>query len=322
MDVLSTVFSFQDYGELVALVQNSIWAGAVLGIVGGLIGPFVVARNMPFAVHGISELSFAGASASLLLGVNVVTGSLVGSVIAALLIGVLGSRARDRNSIIAVLMPFGLGLGILCLALYKGRAANKFGLLTGQIVSVDNPQLTFLIVIAAIVVATLLVIWRPLMFASVDPDVAAAAGIPVRTLAIVFMLVLGLATAVSVQIVGALLVLSLLVTPAAAALRLSSHPVVVPVLSTVFAVVSVVGGILLALGGGLPISPYVTTISFAIWVVCRIVGARRDRRGRDRVVRRDQRGGGAPGLPSRTNGTGTTGTGTKPAAGQKEEVPA
>ncbi len=300
MDLWSTVFSFQDYGELLVLVQNSIWAGAVLGIVGGLIGPFVVARNMPFAVHGISELSFAGASASLLLGVNVVTGSLVGSVLAALLIGLLGSRARDRNSIIAVLMPFGLGLGILCLALYKGRAANKFGLLTGQIVSVDNPQLTSLVVISAIVVVTLLLIWRPLMFSSVDPDVAAAAGVPVRTLAIVFMLALGLATAVSVQIVGALLVLSLLVTPAAAALRLTSHPVVVPVLSTVFAVVSVVGGILLAIGGGLPISPYVTTISFLIWVVCRIVGARKDRRGRDRIADREQTGGGDPRLPSGT----------------------
>lgn len=301
MDVWSTVFSFQDYGELVVLVQNSILAGAVLGIVGGLIGPFVVARNMPFAVHGISELSFAGASASLLLGVNVVTGSLVGSVVAALLIGLLGSRARDRNSIIAVLMPFGLGLGILCLALYKGRAANKFGLLTGQIVSVDNPQLTFLIVVSAIVVVTLIVIWRPLMFASVDPDVAAAAGVPVRTLALVFMLTLGLATAVSVQIVGALLVLSLLVTPAAAALRLTVHPLLVPLLSMLFAVVSVVGGILLALGGGLPISPYVTSISFAIWVVCRIVGARKDRRGRDRVAVRDEHDGGAPSLQTGTD---------------------
>jgi len=300
MDVWSTVFSFQDYGELLVLVQNSILAGAVLGIVGGLIGPFVVARNMPFAVHGISELSFAGASASLLLGVNVVTGSLVGSVVAALLIGLLGSRARDRNSIIAVLMPFGLGLGILCLALYKGRAANKFGLLTGQIVSVDNPQLTFLIVVSAIVVVTLIVIWRPLMFASVDPDVAAAAGVPVRTLALVFMLTLGLATAVSVQIVGALLVLSLLVTPAAAALRLTVHPLLVPLLSMLFAVVSVVGGILLALGGGLPISPYVTSISFAIWVVCRIVGARKERRGRDRVAVRDEHDQGGPSLQTGT----------------------
>jgi len=206
----------------------------------------------------------------------------VGSVLAALLIGLLGARARDRNSIIAVLMPAGLGLGILFLALYRGRSANKFGLLTGQVVSVDDPQLGALLVISAIVVVALVVMWRPLTFASVDPDVAAAAGVPVRALGIAFMLVLGLSVAVSIQIVGALLVLSLLVTPAAAALRLTVHPVLVPVLSTVFAVVSVVGGILLALGGGLPISPYVTTLSFAIWLVCRLVSWRRDRSGRTR----------------------------------------
>lgn len=279
LDVLNHILSFENFGELVALVRNSIIAGALLGVVGGLIGPFVITRNLPFAVHGISELSFAGASIALLIGVNVVTGSLVGSVLAALLIGLLGSRARERNSIIAVLMPFGLGLGILCLALYQGRAANKFGLLTGQIVSVDNPQLGWLLGISVVVIATLLVIWRPLTFASVDPDVAAAAGVPVRSLSVVFMLVLGLSVAVSVQIVGALLVLSLLVTPAAAALRLTVSPFWVPVLSVVFAVTSVVGGILLALGGGLPISPYVTTISFAIWLVCRIVGGRREKHG-------------------------------------------
>lgn len=278
-DILTHILSFENFGELVVLVRNSIIAGAVLGIVGGLIGPFVITRNLPFAVHGISELSFAGASIALLLGINVVTGSLIGSVLAALLIGLLGSRARERNSIIAVLMPFGLGLGILALALYQGRSANKFGLLTGQIVSVDNPQLGWLLAISAVVIVTLIVVWRPLTFASVDPDVAAAAGVPVRTLSIVFMLALGLSVAVSVQIVGALLVLSLLVTPAAAALRITVSPFWVPVLSTVFAVVSVVGGILLALGGGLPISPYVTTISFTIWLVCRLVGGRRERRG-------------------------------------------
>ncbi len=287
--VFSHILSFQNFGELVVLVRNSIFAGALLGIVGGLIGPFVITRNLPFAVHGISELSFAGASIALLIGVNVVTGSLVGSVVAALLIGLLGNRARERNSIIAVLMPFGLGLGILALALYQGRAANKFGLLTGQIVSVDNPQLGALLVISLVVIVTLLVVWRPLTFASVDPDVAAAAGIPVRTLSLVFMLVLGLSVAVSVQIVGALLVLSLLVTPAAAALRLTVSPLWVPVLSCAFALVSVVGGILLALGGGLPISPYVTTISFAIWLVCRILGGRREKRGLARARAREGR---------------------------------
>lgn len=270
----SLIFNFTDYGELLWLVRNSILAGAVLGVLGGLIGTFVMSRDLAFTVHGVSELSFAGAAAALLFGVNVVAGSVLGSLVAALLIALLGSRARERNSITAVLMPFGLGLGILCLALYQGRSANKFGLLTGQIVSVDTPQLVAMLVISFIVIAALLVIWRPLAFASVDAEVASAKGVPVRALSLVFMVLLGLATAVAVHVVGALLVLSLLVTPAAAAMRVTARPVLTPLLSVAFAVVSVVGGILLAIGGGLPISPYVTTISFAIYLVCRVVGAR------------------------------------------------
>ncbi len=282
-DLWSQLFDFANYGELLALVHNSILAGAVLGVVGGLIGVFVMQRDMAFAVHGISELSFAGASAALLFGVNVVIGSLAGSLIAAVLIGILGARARDRNSIIAVLMPFGLGLGILFLALYPGRSANKFGLLTGQIVSVDDPQLGWLIAISALVLVGLLVMWRPLTFDSLDADVAASRGVPVRFISLAFMVLLGLAVAVSIQIVGALLVLSLLVTPAAAAMRISSSPLAVPVLSVVFALTSVVGGIMLALGGSLPISPYVTTISFLIYVVCRIAGGRRAARRSGRI---------------------------------------
>ncbi|GGL03440.1 helicase [Salinibacterium xinjiangense] len=277
-DFWSSIFNFSDYGRLLVLVQNSIIAGAILGIVGGLIGVFVMQRDMAFAVHGISELSFAGAAAALLFGANVVAGSLVGSLLAATIIGVLGARARDRNSIIGVLMPFGLGLGILFLALYPGRSGNRFGLLTGQILSVDIPQLGVLIAISIVVLITLLVIWRPLVFDSVDPDVAMARGVPARTLSIVFMILLGLMVAVSVQIIGALLVLALLVTPAAAALRVSSSPIVVPLLAMLFGFASAVGGVLLAIGGSLPISPYVTTISFLIYLGCRIVGRIRGHR--------------------------------------------
>jgi zinc/manganese transport system permease protein len=274
-DIWGRMFNFANYGELLGLVQNSIVAAAVLGVVGGLIGVFVMQRDMAFAVHGISELSFAGAAGALLLGVNVVAGSLVGSLIAAVLIGLLGAKARDRNSIIGVLMPFGLGLGILFLALYPGRSANKFGLLTGQIISVDIPQLGLLVALSVVVLVSLLLVWRPLTFDSLDADVAAARGVPSRALSLGFMVLLGLTVAVSVQIIGSLLVLALLVTPAAAALRVSSSPVAVPLLSMAFGLVSAVGGILLALGGSLPISPYITTISFAIYVTCRIIGARR-----------------------------------------------
>ena len=279
MSVWDKLFSFQNYAELLGLLHNSILAGALLGLIGGLIGVFVVMRDLTFAVHGISELSFAGAAFALLVGFNVVIGSILGSLSAALLIGFLGVRARERSSFIGVLMPFGLGLGVLFLALYPGRAANKFGLLTGQIVAVDDPQLFWMLGVSAIVIAVLAILWRPLMFATVDPEIAAARGVPVRALSPVFMIVLGLTVAMAVQVVGALLVLALLVTPAAAAMRVTASALWVPVLSVTFGVTSVVGGILLALGGSLPISPYVTTISFLIYVVCRITGNRRLRRG-------------------------------------------
>ncbi|MFE5775575.1 metal ABC transporter permease [Brachybacterium sp. NPDC056505] len=275
--VLSQVVDFSDYAELLPLLRNTIIACVALGVVGGLIGVFVMMRDMAFAVHGISELSFAGASVGLLLGAGVVPGSLIGSMLAALVIGVLGSRARDRNSATAVLMPFGLGLGILSLSLYSGRASNKFGLLTGQIVAIDNPQITSLLVICALVAAGLLVIWRPLLFASTDPVTAQARGVPTRALSVVFMVLLGAAVAVSVQIVGALLVLSLLVTPAAAAMRLSASPVRVTLLSVAFALAASVGGVLLAAGSSVPISPFITTISFVIYGVCRLVSGARGR---------------------------------------------
>jgi zinc/manganese transport system permease protein len=271
VDLMDRLFDFSDYDQLIPLVQNSLIAGALLGLMGGLIGVFVMTRDMSFAVHGISELSFAGAALALLFGLNIALGATLGSIVAAVIIAIMGSRAKDRNSIIAVLMPFGLGIGILALALYEGRAANKFGLLTGQIIAVDDPQVFWLIATSLVVVTALLFIWRPLSFASLDLEVAEARAVPTRALGIVFMLLLALAVAASVQVVGALLVMTLLVTPAAAALRLTSSPLLVPILSVSFAVVSVVGGILLALGGGLPISPYVTTLSFAIYLVARVI---------------------------------------------------
>mgnify|MGYP000588910250 FL=1 len=270
-----TLFDFSDYDRLIPLVTNSLIAGALLALVGGLIGVFVITRQLSFAVHGVSELSFAGAAVFLLIGVDVVLGSIVGSITAAIIIGTLGSKVQERNSLVAVIMPFGLGLGILALALYPGRAANKFGLLTGQIVTVDDPQVGWLIGISLTVLIAIAVFWRPLVFASLDSSVAVARGVKVDLIGWLFMILLGLVVAAAVQIIGALLVLSLLVTPAAAALRLSSSQVWVPVMSILFALVSVVGGILLALGGGLPISPYVTTISFLFYLVARALTSKR-----------------------------------------------
>lgn len=276
MDI-TDIIDFSDYDKLLPLVYNSLIAGALLALIGGLVGVFVMNRELSFAVHGIAELSFAGAAVFLLIGLDVVLGSVFGSLIAAAIIAFLGDRAKDRNSIVAVLMPFGLGIGILALSLYPGRAANKFGLLTGQIVAVDDPKLTSMLIMTAIVLIAMVVMWRPLSFASLDVEVAAARGVPVRWLGIAFVIVLGIAVAAAVQVVGALLVLALLVTPAAAALRLSSSQIWVPVLSVVFALVSMIGGIMLALGGSVPISPFVTTISFLIYLIARLIAFVRKR---------------------------------------------
>lgn len=270
-DFFSRVFVFDRYGELLELLSQSIWAGAILGLIGGFMGLFVMIRRQAFAVHAIAEMSFAGAALFLLLGYNVVTGSLLGSLVSALLIALLGARAQETDSIIGALMPFGLGLGILFISLYSGRSANKFSLLTGQIVSVDASQLTAISLGALVILLGLAAIWRPLLFASLDPVVAAAKGVPVRALTLIFMVLLGIATALSVQVVGSLLVLALLITPAASALQVTASPLKALILSVVFAELAMVGGILLALAGSLPISPYVTSISFLIFLICRLI---------------------------------------------------
>lgn len=144
-------------------------------------------------------------------------------------------------------------------------------------VSVGNNGIGLLAVCTAGVIAVLAFVYRPLLFASSDPEVAVARGVPVRALSIVFAVLLGITAAFGVQIVGALLVLALLITPAAAAAQLTANPVRATVLAVVFAEVAAVGGILLSLAPGVPVSTFVTTISFLIYLACRLLGARNRR---------------------------------------------
>ena len=252
----------------------ALLAAALLALVAGLIGPFIVMRQMSFAVHGSSELSLTGASFALLTGFNVGIGALAGSAIAAVLFGFLGQRARERDSAIGVVLAFGLGLAVLFIHLYPGRTGTSFALLTGQIVGVGYSGLTLLIGVTIGVVAVLAVSFRPLLFATADPEVAAARGVPVRALGIVFAALVGVTAAQGVQIVGALLVMSLLITPAAAATRVFSSPGATIAASVVFAEIAAVGGIVLSLAPGVPVSVFVTTISFAIYLVCWAIGRR------------------------------------------------
>ena len=256
-------------------VQQAVIAAALLALIAGLIGPFIVMRQLSFAVHGSSELSLTGASFALLAGLNVGAGALVGSVLAAVLFGVLGQRARERDSAIGVVLAFGLGLAVLFIHLYPGRSGTSFSLLTGQIVGVGYSGLALLVAVAVLVAVVLAVIYRPLLFATVDPEVASARGVPVRALGIVFAGLVGVTAAQGVQIVGALLVVSLLITPAAAAARVCGSPALTIVASVVFAEIAAVGGLVMSLAPGVPISVFVTTIAFTIYVVCWLIGWRR-----------------------------------------------
>src|SRR5689334_3914397 len=261
---MSKLISFEGIGELLALpfVQSALIACAVLGLVAGLLAPLIVARGMAFAVHGTAELAFTGGAAALLLGISVSVGAVVGAVAAGIVFGLLGLRQRERDSVIGVVLAFGLGLGVLMISLYPGRAANKFGLLTGSIVSVDSTNLAVLGAVTAVVLVVLAVCYRPLLFASTDPDVAVARGVPTRVLSPLFAVLVALTTALAVPIVGAILVLSVTIIPGAAAARVTSNPLTATVLAIGIAELSLLGGTLLSLAPGLPISGYVATIAF------------------------------------------------------------
>lgn len=263
-------------------VQHALLASSLVAVISGLIGPFVIMRGMAFAVHGTSELAFTGAAAGLLIDGNPIFGALIGSLVVASVIGFLGVRERERDSSIGVILAFGLGLGILLLSYYRGFATEATNILFGNIFGVSNGQLLLLVVIGVVVFVALAWIYRPLLFASVDPEVALARGINTRTLGIIFLFILAVTVTEAAQVVGTLLVLSLAITPAAAAQRLSARPLVVTALSVGFALLASDGGILASLvGSTIKPSVFVTSISFTIYVVARIIGA--SRRGR-RVV--------------------------------------
>jgi zinc/manganese transport system permease protein len=253
--------------------QHALEAAFLVAASCGLIGPFVITRSMAFAVHGTSELAFTGAVGGLLVADNPLAGALIGALVVAGLIGALGQRASERDATIGVILAAGLGLGVYLLQFYRGYASEALNILFGNIFGVSTGQLLLLALIALAVAGIMAVLWRPLLFASVDPDVARARGVRTGLLGLVFLFVLAVTVTEAAQIVGTLLVLSLAITPAAAAQRLSVNPVTVTLLSVGLAVVSAVGGLLLSFQfASVRPSVLIVALSFGFYVVARLVG--------------------------------------------------
>lgn len=258
-----------------SFAQHALIAGTLVAVISGLIGPFVVTRSMAFAVHGTAELSFTGAAGGLVVAGDPVAGALVGALVVATAIGLLGDRARERDSAIGVILAAGLGLGVWLLSLYRGFATEATDILFGQIFGISTGQLVLLAGVAVAVLVTMAVIYRPLLFASVDPEVAQARGVRTRLLGLVFLFVLALTVTEAAQIVGTLLVLSLAITPAAAAQRLTARPALVSLVSVALALLAADGGLVASLEvGTVKASVFVTGFSFVFYVLARAAGSR------------------------------------------------
>ncbi|MCT1463042.1 metal ABC transporter permease [Corynebacterium sanguinis] len=263
---------FEETAHLLSFdfVIASLIACALLGFLSGVLAPLVVIRQMAFAVHATSELALMGAAIALVASVNLSLGAVAGSVTAAIAFVMLGLRGGNDSAVGAV-MSFGMGVSVLCIYLYPGNSTVALGLLTGQVAGVSNMNLVVLAVSTLIILVAIAVLWRPLMFASVDPAMAAATGVRVSFFAVAFGVLLGIASAQAVQVVGALLVMSLLITPGASAVAITDNPVAAIVWSVVFAQAAAVGGLIFSLAPGIPISVTVAFISFGIYILCRLV---------------------------------------------------
>ena len=252
-----------------AFVQQALLAGIITAILAGVVGPIVTMRNMSFAVHGLAEVGFSGAAGAVMLGLPAPVGVLVAAFAAAGAIGALGVRLRERDVAVGSVLAFGMGLGVLFLTLSTRYATEAFSILFGSILAVSRQDVLRTALVGAAAMAALAAIYRPLRFASVDPEVAEARGVPVRLLSTVFLLILALAVAEAIQVVGALLVLTLVIVPAGAAQRLTAHPSLITVCSVAIALAATTGGLVLALYTSWPVSFFVTALSFTAYVLAR-----------------------------------------------------
>ena len=253
---------------------NAFRAGAIVAVMAAVIGWFMVLRRQTFAGHTLSVVGFPGASGATLLGISAGIGYFAFCVGAALVIAALPRAGQHRQSeesaLTGTLQAFLLACGYLFVALYKGFLNGVNALLFGSFLGITNGQVTLLLVVAVAALAGLAVVGRPLLFASIDPHVAAARRVPVRLLSVLFLVLLGAATAEAAQITGALLVFALLVLPAATAQAITARPAVSLPLAVVIALVVTWLGLLTAYYSPYPVGFYVSTFAFGTYCLVRL----------------------------------------------------
>jgi zinc/manganese transport system permease protein len=274
-----------DLLAILPFIQNSLVAGTIFAIAAAAIGYFMLVRGLTFAGHALPNIGFAGAAGAVLLGAPPLGGLLIFTIAAGIGIGLLGKDTRTRDITIGVLMTCALGLGLLFLVLQKGNPERVYSILFGTILGVGPQDVLTTALAGLATLAVLLLIARPLLFSSLDPQVAQARGVPIQLLSVLFMVLLAISVSLAIPIIGTLLVFVLLVGPAATATRLTSHPVRAVLLSIGLGVLYVWLGILLAaITGTVPASFFIATISFLIYLPVRLWSPyKQHRRASDRA---------------------------------------
>jgi len=246
-------------------------AGTCVAIVAAIIGYFVILRGLTFAGHALPNIGFAGAAGAVLLGLDPVIGLLTFTIIAAIAIGILGKNMRERDIAVGIIMTFALGLGILFLSLYSGYAERVYSILFGQIVGISQENVLFTAVSSLLTLVVLLIFYRPLLFSSFDPEVAEARGVPVNALGLAFLVLVAITVSIAVQIVGALLFFTLLIGPAATTARIVQRPLWAILLAIILGICYTWLGIFFAANGTWPVSFYIATISFSVYLPVRLL---------------------------------------------------
>lgn len=263
LDALASLFRYD-------FMVHAFEAGTIVATVAGAIGYFVVLRASSFAAHALSHIGFAGAAGAVVLGLSPVVGLLAFTLASGTAIGALGNRLRGRDVTIGIVLAWTLGLGVLFISLYTGYATEAYALLFGEILGISSRDVLVTLAAGVITLAALVVVYRPLLFSSVDEELASARGVPVTALSVVFMIILAISVTEAVQVVGVLLIFALIVTPAAIAVRFTSHPPYAIAIGSALALAFTWLGLSIAYFSPHPVSFFITSLAFLTYLAVRV----------------------------------------------------
>jgi zinc/manganese transport system permease protein len=248
-------------------LRSALEAGTVCALLAAAVGYFVLLRQMAFAGHALGHIGFAGACAGVVLGCGPLPGMLALNVVAATGMGLLGERVQKSDLVTGMMLSFALGIGTYFLAMFRGYAGQATTILFGSLLSVSQDQLIGMVVLTVIGLFGLLALFRPLLFASLEPELAAAKGVPIRLVSTLFCVLVAVAVAVASQIVGVLLVFTLLIGPPAIALRFCRTVWPGLIVSVALGVGVTWASLVLAYLTDAPVSFWAPTLLFALYLL-------------------------------------------------------